>query len=288
MAETMVWIDPAGVEYELDVDWDVSDRYAPPARIATRPTPGQAGVRFEGAGHAEKRTVASIQWEAEDEVALRHLTRELVLAMDPTRGMGTLRNTAPDGAVRELYCVVEGGMGLVERFPDTSTDTTQRAVVTFLAPDPYWYDPDPFTRTWATSAASEVPWFPGPPFVLSAPPNLGPQTIENTGEVEAWPIWTFRGPYTGFTVANMTSGKLLVGSVTKTASGFVTVDTRRTAPRAYDETGATRLNAVARDPASSLFPIGRGTTLLGFDIQGVPLGEGAQVELVFYRRYLSP
>ncbi len=287
LVESMTWTDPTGEVFSLMVEWDVEGRFAPPARVATRQTPGQAGVRFHGAGHGARRVLCAMWWEAESTEALRVLTRRLVLAMDPTRGLGTLRNVAPDGAVRELYCVAEDGLGLAERYGETSGLTWQRAVVTFLAPDPYWYDPTPVTRTWVTSNSGEVPFFPGPPFTLSAPPNLGPQQVTNDGDVEAWPIWTFRAPFTGVTVANGSTGKLLVSTLAKT-TGFQIVDTRRTSPRAYDDTGASRLQEVASDPASSLFPLRRGVNALTFDIAGVPLGESAQVELVFYRRFLSP
>src|SRR5690606_15899574 len=99
-----------------------------------------------------------------------------------------------------------------------------RAVVSWRAPDPYWYELNASTERVVSAAG--VPFFPLLPLNLSPSNVIGDQTVQNDGDVEAWPVWTVRGPYAEVRVANLTTGRTLYLTAPASAGEVLVIDTR--------------------------------------------------------------
>jgi phage-related protein len=98
-------------------------------------------------------------------------------------------------------CVYEAGL-------DTFSEEFQGLGLTtlaFRASDPYWQDSVEQSLV-ATINTTSFTWFPFLPLVLGASDVFAGATINNSGDVDAWPIITAVGPGTGLTVTNVTTG----------------------------------------------------------------------------------
>lgn len=282
MADELVeWIDPQGVSTPLAVDWSVTGRFAPPVRFEEESTPGRAGVRLRATRHGAREFILPLWLTAADPAALRTRMRDLVASMDPVRGDGRIRVTAPGGDQREITCRVAGGMDLPERLGETSGPTVQRAAVVFRAHDPYWYAASDSTVPFAKDTAAS--WFPIFPLRLSASEVFADKTIDNPGDVDAWPVWTVIGPGANVVLRNFTTGKVLSLSVAL-GGETVTIDTRDGAKTVLKPDG-TNLFAKLSD-TSELWPLARGQNAIRVEMSSA-VADTSRVQLTFRPRYLS-
>lgn len=146
----------------------------------------------------------------------------------------------PDGTRRRIEARYEkGGEEAFEM--DPVFYGWARYGLTLVAEQPYWEAVVPEQETWG--AALPVYFFGGGSapgtgpglFGIAAPSTTGVTSITNPGDVEAWPVWTLRGP--------LTSAVLGIGDQTVTvpfalSSGqTLVIDTRPTEQTAMlDET----------------------------------------------------
>src|SRR5947207_7056186 len=98
------WIDPNGNHTVLNTPWDYDGRFMPPVEYLSDKLPGRDGEFFRRVRHTP-RTIkipvyitAGCQYTSAD---LRVSIRDLVNAMDPSNGIGTLRVTNPGGEDRK-------------------------------------------------------------------------------------------------------------------------------------------------------------------------------------------
>lgn len=179
----------------------------PSARFSSV-APGVAGSRFRGARALERPVmwnlhvysdVSSAAWVDRDRAFWRTMRTDRV-------GRWTVQQVATN-TTRYLDC----------RFVSTD-DTYPRDPVLagwadyevhLVADDPYWRGA-PVGRAFAVAGdpVDFLPAAPGDPFVISEGSSLASATIENPGDVEAWPVWTITGPTTDVTVG---IGDSLVG-----------------------------------------------------------------------------
>jgi len=287
MGETLEWIDPDGDVTVLDVEWGASGRFAPPAELFTAPIPLGAGSVLQHVRHAERTMVLPLFIDAADAVTLRQTTRALVRALDPLRGEGKLRDTAPDGTVRSLSCRCVDGLQLGETWGHEAGEIHQRAAARFLATDPYWYEVEPFSQVYRLPEET-VPFFPFLPLVLAPSNVLENQRVSNTGDVEAWPVWTITGPADSVTITLAASGvspaRSLVMPAGLLSSEVVVIDTRPLIKSVVDDSGANRFGDLTL--ASSLFSLRPGTNDIDLQVDGANLD--TSVVLTFQRRYLTP
>src|SRR5690606_30435067 len=127
----------------------------------------------------------------------RDRIRRLASLFDPRRGDGRLRVSGPHGS-RELVCRYASGFGLDEE--EEPGQGWQRAVVVFVAHDPFWVDVTPSVRLVDIAAQAFLssgptdPWFPWQVVSSSA---VGGFVVDNDGDDDAWPVWTVQGPGAG-------------------------------------------------------------------------------------------
>lgn len=106
------------------------------------------------------------------------------------------------------------------------TETISEFSVAMLAPDPRKYGPDPVTATLsAADGASGLapPWT--PPVLLPAPTSSPDQaSLTNVGIYESPPTIIIRGPGSGISIHNITTGKHLNYDLTLATTDFLVVD----------------------------------------------------------------
>lgn len=281
VAETTVWIDPTGGMTQLDVDWDVSGRFAPPNHFEEDEIPEQPGSRVRAVRHKPRDMPLALWIGAASETALRMAIRDLVAVMDPIRGDGRIRVTAPGGDQRELTCRYRTGLELNEKLGDTSGPGVQLAVPVFHAADPYWYSVSDEVAEYSLGSATAT-WFPFPPLRLSASELFSDATITNTGDVEAWPVWTITGPGSAINLRNLTTGMLLTLSTTLTSTS-VTIDTRPGAKSVVRSDGTNLFGSLS--DTSALWSLARGANAIQMEITGAT--SDTRVRLSWKPRYLT-
>ncbi len=126
------------------------------------------------------------------------------------RTPGYLRITRPqDGEERQIACLYAGGL---EGDLNEGSPTWAPVVVSLVAPDPYWTDVTPTEAVYDQS-------------------DVGvPVAIINSGDFDAYPIWTLAGPGSAWSITNTTTGKSFAltadSGLTLVAGDELTIDTR--------------------------------------------------------------
>lgn len=284
-AEVTQWIDPDGVTTTLEVDWDAAGRFMPRVEFEADGVPGQPGEYFRNVRHGVREFMLAVDITGTDDADLRANMREIVARMDPTRGAGRIRVTSPVGDQREIMCRYASGLGMTEKLGDDSGETWQRAAVSFLAHDPYWYDVSPNSQTFDVTPL--VPsFFPIFPLKLTASELAVDAVVDNTGDVDTWPVWTIQGPGSVIKLSNLTTGKYLSFPAGALSTGqSLVIDTR---PRRKTVLLGDGTNAYSSmDTTSSLWPLVRGINTVRLEMSGVD-NTVSNLSLTYWRRYLSP
>ncbi len=229
------WVAPDGTVYNLD---DRVNRFVTsirghelaPIEIARSAVPYVPGTRVRLVRSREREIHIVVHLNTESFVLLRDEKEVLYRAFwsgdaegDRVR-FGWLRFTLVAGTTRQtraLYLLGAEG------------DTTQGiggwedVVLTFLCPDAH-YEALEDTVVDLVAGTSSVSWFGRPwfPFELSASSVLAGATIDNTGDIDAWPIWTLTGPMSNPILRNVTTGAVLSIPTTVQVDSTLTVATR--------------------------------------------------------------
>jgi hypothetical protein len=191
-----------------------------------------------------------------------------------------LRVTRSDGAQREIEAVYAGGL---EGDGAAGVDTWQDAVLTLRAPDPYWRDVTATTFDF-TSGEGISSWFPYWPYNLTPSAVFAEQSVTNSGQAEAWPVWTITGPGTDPTLTNLTTGEVLALDLALGAGDVVTIDTSERGAKAKtiaDQDGANLWPFAS--PTSVLWPLERGLNSIRVEMGNTD--GSSSVDLSYRRRW---
>ncbi|OLE27970.1 MAG: hypothetical protein AUG44_08760 [Actinobacteria bacterium 13_1_20CM_3_71_11] len=282
-AEVTQWIAPDGSSTTLDVDWDATGRYMPDVNHEQDEIPGQPGARHRASRHKAHEFTIKLWLSTVDEASLRTSIRQLVYAMDPTRGEGIVRVTSPIGDVREIACYYTAGLGLEEK-PDSSGPTAQAAAVTFRAFDPYWRDTSDTSNTWAVSTTPT--FFPIFPLRLTSSQIAVDGSVANNGDVATWPVWTITGPGGVIVLRNITTGENIIFSTTTLGIGeSISIDTRPGIKTVTKSDGTNLWPDL--DLTSSLWSLAAGNNAIRLEMSGVDATRSS-LQLNYRQRYLSP
>jgi len=217
-----------------------------------------------------------------DTVAVRTLIRNIASSMNPARGtgVGKLRYDSPTGVVRELSCLYTGGL-------DAAADRDgylHRFVLGFRALDPFWYNIVAETASFI-GGGTITPFFPFFPLVISASQIFGEVVSFNSGDVEAWPVWSITGPASGIILRNTTTGGIIdLGTLAIVAGEGLSIDTRpgyKTIVK-YDGTNLYPNLSVA----SHLWSVLPGNNAIRVEMAGTT-GD-SQVSMEYFARFLAP
>ena len=287
--EVIQFIDTTGAIHTLAAEHGVEGRFMPPVSFIEDEVPEQPGSRLRVVRIGPREVAVPVWFRGTSASDLRAELRRWLGRLNPSKGTGRLRNTAPDGVVRDLYCVYAGGMELVED-DDTAGVVWQKAMVIFRGHDPYWYDSASTVATY-TIGVSPATFFPIFPMRLSSSDVFADATINNTGDVEAWPVVTITGPGSDPVLRNLTTGEVTQFSGLTLAGGeMLTIDTRPNnavfpAGKTVKKGDGTNLFPYLTD-ASSLWPLAEGSNSVRLELSSAT--SSSSVTLSYQRRFLGP
>lgn len=283
MTETVTWIDADGVSTDLEVEWNTSGRFAPPTLFDEEGVPEQDGARLRNVRHGVREFVLPLWITGATESALRTAMRDLVKAMNPKRGAGKIRVMSPVGDEREIICSYADGLDMRETLGETSGLLVQRAPVVFRAHSPYWQAVSDISDTY--TSGDPAPFFSFFPLRLSSSTVFADASPDNTGDVDAWPVWTITGPGSAIVLRNLTTGYSLTLNTTLGASETVTIDTRP-GFKAVTRGDGTNLFTSLEQSTSYLWPLTEGANSVRIEMSSATAA--SSVTLAFRPRYLSP
>jgi phage-related protein len=217
--ETHEWRSAQGETIRFVTRTEAEQRMMPPVTINSIRVPQSQGASFRGARHEPR--LATIPVVVPGPQAGRDELRRWAKALDPLKGEGTLTVVVGPWAGRQLVCVYEAGLeDFAEEWPLLGL-----TVLGFRASDPYWQDSLESSAT-ATIASTGFTWFPFFPLVLGASDVFAQLTINNAGDVDAWPVITVVGPGTDLHLTNLTTGKEMLLTGALAAGSTAVIDTR--------------------------------------------------------------
>jgi hypothetical protein len=285
------YIDPDGVEWPLstttaDIGWFTTNAIggwgAAPITIVPDPVArGGETVRHVRANPRRLTWPLHIHGEDVDGYVTHMLFvqryRALLRAITMTthrRRPGIMRVARPDGSAREIDVWYEDGLG----GEPGENWVFANPVITLYCPDGYWRDTQPQTVTRRNSGTA-VPYLTNYPTVSSSQ-VLGATTVNNSGEVEAWPVWTLTGPAAGLTATNHTTDQMFALTAPLAAGQTLTITTNR--PTVRGPAGENLVGALDW-PASELWPLAPGDNAVDFQVAGA--STGTEITLTYYPRY---
>jgi hypothetical protein len=208
--------------------------FMPPISLSEDTIPFRHGSRIRYAAFAPREIDLPLYISGTTESDLRTRLRSLVNKFNPLDDDGRLRVTRPDGTRREIFCRCTRGMEIAQT-TNRYGPTYAKAVVTFRATDPLWYDVVPQSSSFGSGVAQS--FFPGTPFRLSSGTIFNASAaVENDGDLETWPIWVINGPGTNIALRNLNTGEKIqfaddFGLLANEALVIDTRETRRTVRR---------------------------------------------------------
>lgn len=282
------WVDADGtltalrVGNGIAVGEAVTGRFGPSMRFTLETVPLQPGQRFRQVQHGLADLSIPVVFYPATATALRALLRDWAHRLDPVRGDGALRVTAPGGDQREIICRYSDGLERLVEDDVSDLYGHARAVLHFVTEQPYWQDASDTVQSW-TLLSSLATFFPFFPLRLSGSEVFADATVTNDGNVEAWPVWTIGGPGSSPILRNLTTGDMLSLPVTLLAGESVTIDTRPGAKTVTKQDGTSLFGSLASPPA--LWPLAQGSNSIRIEMSGAT--SVSSVTLTWRRRWLS-
>lgn len=277
------------------VFWDLSDTNAavflqpgftgfdaPPTTPFIDGTPSLAGASWQGSHDDPRAIFVPIYTEGSSRTEAVALRRALISSVHHTRGLSTVCVAEPDGFRRYLQCVYTGGAEGAEGTDNAGLTWTIYGLNFIAIDNPYWFGDVISPTPWVVS--SPRAFFPLAPmlFTLSASQVLGGTLIENTGDVDAYPVWTLNGPATSLT---LTLGSSVFHTTTALTLGqSLTLDTDPRSQTILDGTGTNRW-ADVDDTDFDLWALPPGINAVTVAVGGG--GTGTQLSVSYQPRYLK-
>lgn len=233
--------------------------------------PGVALQWFEGAGDGKSfrggRTLARV---LDVEVHIYGTDRNDMLSKYGNLARIFVLDNAPvtmtltlDGQAWRGEVVRSGGGDYSFESSDTDGKTYLKTVWTMEAGDPYWTRVDSEARNISVAGLGIPLIGPGRSLVqmsLSDMEGTGAATFENSGDVEAWPLWTFYPPFDEILLTRDGLTLHWIAPALKT-TGYVTIDTAQ--GTIEDETGANLYTGLEPAPKFWSIPNGSSSATIG-------------------------
>lgn len=186
---------------------------------------------------------------------------------------GWLTVARPDGSARKIAAFYEEG------FAGESGQMHRSAtpVLTLYCPEGAWVDTEAisYTRVYSPPVS-----FLSPFLTVSSAAVLGATTLDNTGDLPAWPVWNIAGPMTALIATNITTSQAFTLTSTLTLGQTVTITTDR--PTVRDNAGHNIVGSI-NWPTAQLWGLQPGLNDVNFQVTGA--GAGTSITLAFNPRY---
>ena len=266
----LTYTDQNGISYVLNDDisaslvWNGLRGFGMPRlSLATQRVPYQSGAALLGAPYMaprEMRVALDVSKATFDaRIAYERTLRRNLSPFKDTDSLGTLTvQDTGNSVTRAIDCWLVEAPDPDEQGPFAST-----VVLTFFAPDPFFYDPTVQTENLALAGDSGIT------FPITFPITFGSTTIDsyvypnNQGDVETWPTIRVNGPGANIELTNDTTGKTLAlttgGGVTLDVGDYVTIDMAEATVTWYDATDGSTTSVIEKlSDASEFWPLVRG------------------------------
>lgn len=280
------WTDPDGQVWELTGPHEVHGWLtrpqiggwgAAPVTLVTDPL-ARGGVNVRHQRAEPRRLTWPLHVFGDTHTQFLDRYRRLMRAFTSTkyRGPGVLTIYRPDASARSIDCLCEDGWGGEPGENWVSANPT----VTLFCPDGYFRDTErqfvrrayvptgtPYLRPYLTVSSSRV---------------IGESTIDNPGDVAAYPSWTITGPATQLTATNNTTGESFTLTYTLTAGQTATISVSPTRALLRGPAGQNLVGNL-NWPGASLWALVPGLNDVDFQVGGS--NTGTVIELSYYPRY---
>lgn len=253
---TLLGANGDSIDFVNDGDFTLTDGLmgigVPPVNVRIDDSAGDGGVwRFT------KRAVRDIDLpllisgisEADVEAKLRRVANIL----HDHKGATTIIANYPTGESWEIKGHYTGGAET--QFGDDTKVTFCRWVVTLRCPTPYWTrtNSEQYNVGTGSTGRGLIPNL--AELQVSSSQALGVIEVENSGDVEAYPVWQLRGPSSTVTITDINTGKQFIYDGVINTDETVIIDTN-TGTVTDKDTGANLYANLAASP--KLFPIAAG------------------------------
>lgn len=286
----LTWVDPDGTA------WNWMDRrqvFATNVAGLGTPTPAMSTLGLPSGGVIvqnylpQPRTITVGLFAYNDDQAawlalLDRISVSLWTVRSGEPAPGTLIVHHPDGSARQIDAFVTAGNDQSNDDNSKSGLTWSTWALTLTCPDPYWRDAEVTTLTFEESTAVGIP--PMPPVDLAPATVLGNTTVTNTGDADAYPIWTIHGPGTP-TMTNTTTGRVWSLKSPLISTDVWTIDTSPDGRASVtDQDGISQWAALAQSAPRDLWPLVPGVNKLDLALAGAEAG--SKIELSYTPRRL--
>ncbi|MFF9649686.1 phage tail domain-containing protein [Streptomyces sp. NPDC014622] len=260
----------------------------PPFAVHMDESPNLDGSMFRGVRASARPVLLPIFVYGIDRKTLRQFKAKLANALNPKAGYSVLTFIEQDGEPRRLKCYYNGGMEGSEAV-GASGFTWVSYGIQLTAADPWFYGETATAANW--SFGTDQPFLGNPflPLTLAkGTASKGTLTIENSGDIEAWPVWEITGPLKRFTFTGPDGTSFGIpdqpgGLDALPAGRTLTVDCRPGYKTVQDNTGKIYFPLLSANP--SLWSVPPGTSTAQADLVA---GSGTPtVKMTLYPRYLT-
>ncbi len=237
---------------------------------------GGESVRYVRAQPARLTWPLHVWGDTHTEFLTRYRDLKRAFMMTLHRGVpGTLTVTRPDGSGREIECFCEDGW----RGEPGENHTFANPVLTLFCPEGAWRDVEAVVefREYGEPVSFLDP-FPS----VSSSQIIGDTTIDNPGDMTAWPEWTITGPATSVTATNVTADHTFTLTYTLLLGETITVTTGGNRPGVRGPAGENLASAL-NWPTAYLWGLAPEDNEIEFSVGGADTG--TSITMTFHPLY---
>jgi hypothetical protein len=256
----------------------------PPASAFTVGTPGIAGASYQGSHDDPRPLFIPVYTEGSDRPDVVAVRRAFLESIHHTAGPVTVCVAEPDGFRRYLECIYTSGAEGAEGTDDAGLFWANYGLNFTAYDNPYWYGDVVTPPPWTIGTPSD--FFPiGPAlFTLSASQVFGGTLVDNTGNVETYPVWTLEGPATSLTLSLDGTARVFTINATIADGDSLTIDTDPRSQTVVDSNGDNRWDDVD-DSALDLWALPRGVSAVTVTVGGG--SANTKLSMSYQPRYLK-
>jgi hypothetical protein len=240
----------------------------PPAQVRIDPSAGDGGV-FRHSKRGVRDIDLQVTILGTDRNDVQTKLRRLSRILQDTSGPTSLHANYSTGEVLELQVHYVGGAE--SKWGSDAGLVWNRWVLSFQAPQPYWEsdDVEEFVVTTGNTGRGLLPQL--TKLQLTSSQVFGVITVDNAGDVPAYPVWYVRGPISDVEISY--GGQSF--SFTEPVADGETITVNTATGTVVDDLGTNRYSILA--PAPKLFRVDPGVSSI--TVNGVAATTAAEVRL---------
>lgn len=246
----------------------------PTPQVRIEPSAGDGGV-FRHSKRGIREIDMSVTILGPDRASVETKLRRLSRLLQDTSGPTQIKANYTNGVTLTLEAHYVGGAE--SQWGSDAGLIWNRWVLSFQAPQPFWESgsSEEFSVTTGNTGRGLLPQL--SKLKLTSSQVFGVITVNNQGDVPAYPIWFIRGPISDVFISNGTQSF----SLTEAVEDGETITVNTETGEVTDDLGANRYSILG--PAPKLFRIDPGVSAL--TVNGVAATPAAQVRLTYSPRY---